>query len=101
MPTFFADHELNEFSDDLNAREKMAFPERWPYFVLVTNDLVRACGGYAVNKQQEATLIWGMVHRDEHRQGLGSHLLKHRIGHMKGKASCVLLDTTPESFKIY
>lgn len=101
IPTFFADHELKEFSDDLVARQVLASHRRWPYFVLVTNDIVRACGGYEINKQQEATLIWGMVHRSEHRQGLGSYLLNYRIAHMKGKAEYVLLDTTPESFKFY
>jgi GNAT superfamily N-acetyltransferase len=100
-PKFFADYEVDEFVDDLKKRKAMPAHRQWPYFVLVTNNQVRACGGYFINAQQEATLIWGMVQQSEHRKGLGTLLLNYRVNHMKGKSKSLHLDTTPESFKFY
>ncbi len=100
-PTFFAKDEVDEFISDLEIRSSLAISDRWPYFVLVTNNQVRACGGYIVNTQREATLIWGMVDAIDHHKGLGTALFKYRIQHMRNRASVVEIDTTPASFGFY
>ncbi len=103
MPTYFADYELAEFQLDLENRARLAKRKCWPYFVLVTNGRIRACGGYEVDRRSNAHLLWGMVDRNEHRSGLGSLLLEHRLRQMRQRqvAKQVLLDTTPASFGFY
>lgn len=47
-PRYFDPSEVDEFTEDLHKREAQSAAQRWPYFVLVTNQLVRACGGYVI-----------------------------------------------------
>lgn len=50
----------------------------YPYYVVERKNTVLACGGYAV-ENGIADLTWGLVHRDYHRQGIGSRLTRFRI----------------------
>lgn len=100
-PRYFAVEEQQEFTADLQRRWSQPEGRQWPYFVLVTNQQVRGCGGYAQLKDGTATLIWGMVNRAEHGQGLGRALLSYRLWHMPASIHTVEIDTTPESFGFY
>ncbi|MBB6560251.1 putative GNAT family N-acyltransferase [Acidovorax soli] len=50
-----------------------------PYFVLEQAQAVVACGGYCEDAQGGMLLVWGMVRRDLHRQGLGKDLVHQRV----------------------
>lgn len=100
-PRYFAPEESAEFTQDLQQRQRLPESQRWPYFVLVTNQQVRGCGGYAQMKDGTATLIWGMVDSAEHGQGLGRELLRYRLWHMPPSIHSVEIDTTPASFGFY
>lgn len=50
-----------------------------PYFVLEQAQAVVACGGYCEDAQGGMLLVWGMVRRDLHRQGLGKDLVRQRV----------------------
>lgn len=100
-PVFFTMEETAEFVEDLERRQGMPGHRRWPYFVLVTNQRVRGCGGYAEITPGTATLIWGMVSLSDHRSGLGTALLRYRLRHMPSSIQNVDIDTTPGSFGFY
>jgi hypothetical protein len=100
-PPFFDESEVSEFVDDLTSRENLPLEKRWPYFVLETSGVIRACGGYEIDSKGSAILIWGMVNREEHKKGLGTLLSRYRFQHMSGKAKRIKLDTTPASFGFY
>ena len=76
LPRFFAPEERGQFSDflqDFNAIGRN-------YFVLTRTEAVIACGGLmADNVSGRASLEWGMVHRDFHKQGLGHRLTQSRL----------------------
>ena len=101
LPVYFAQHEVDGFVIDLQQRALLPEAERWPYFVLATGEKIRACGGYSVNINRVATLVWGMVLKSEHESGLGTALLNYRTMHMKKKAEVVEIDTTPAAFGFY
>jgi GNAT superfamily N-acetyltransferase len=72
----------------------------YPYFVLVHDDAVVACGGFRqIEGAPAARLHWGMVRPDLQRQGLGRYLLLYRlreIGKLPG-VEIVECGTTPLS----
>ncbi len=50
------------------------------YFVVERDGIVVGCGGWGVRLNADhATLIWGAVHRDAHRQGIGEALTAYRL----------------------
>lgn len=100
-PKYFANEESDEFADDLTRRDGLPESKRWPFFVLETQGNIRACGGFAIQNDGVATLVWGMVAANEHRQGLGTALLNYRLQLLRTRAVRVELDTTPQSFNFY
>ncbi|NQZ11742.1 MAG: GNAT family N-acetyltransferase [Algicola sp.] len=66
--------EFIEFLDSLN--------DLSTYFVCIRDGRVVACGGVD-KKSTIASLDWGMVHRDFHGQGLGTHLTDFRLSQLK------------------
>ena len=71
VPEDFLDEERESFRQFLTTIEV-------PYLVLRDGARVIACGGWSV-EEGEARMIWGMVARDRHRQGLGRLLLLARL----------------------
>lgn len=71
--TYFAEWESSEFEEFLDA-----YAIKLPYFVVVDNDEVVACGGY-YQKDGLAGLSWGMVERRHHGESIGKALLLHRL----------------------
>ncbi len=95
-PQFFAPHERAEFEAYLSDLE-----ERGPnaeYLVLEMDGKIVACGGYYV-ADGTAGLAWGLVGRDQHREGFGTQLLLERLRRIARvpNASEVVLDTTRQS----
>tara|TARA_B100000003_G_C10888356_1_gene354141 strand:- start:537 stop:1010 length:474 start_codon:yes stop_codon:yes gene_type:complete len=74
------------------------------YFVLFNGFNLVACGGYGINDSQtKADLSWGLVHRKNHSQGIGSYLLRFRIENIKKKYPSVNihLDTSQHTYKFF
>lgn len=95
VPRFFAPHELEEFR-----RWLAGTPSR--YLVVEREQEVVACGGYAVEGER-AGLVWGMVARGLHRQGIGSLLLRARLDAIAREPGvrAVVLDTSQLSRPFY
>lgn len=100
-PTFFDPSETEEFQDDLTKRQGQKPEKQWPYFVLLVEGQIKACGGYFLPKPDTAVLIWGMVSEAEHKKGYGSKLLEYRLRQMPPEVKVVELDTTPASFGFF
>jgi GNAT superfamily N-acetyltransferase len=78
VPDYFHPHDRHDFMaflDDLPG----------PYFVCALPERgVKACGGYYTQAEaQVASLTWGMVHCDHHRQGIGRTLLEYRLAEIR------------------
>jgi ribosomal protein S18 acetylase RimI-like enzyme len=100
---------------DLNCPRYFAYEERenlaeyldhpdGPYFIL-ENDEGQAlgCGGYALEASGAASLVWGMIHPQWHRQGLGRFLAMYRLREIsrQGGVQLVRMDTTEQSVGFY
>ena len=75
-----------------------------PYFVMEHDGEVLGCGGFVVEPDPGlAGLVWGMIRRDSHRQGLGRFLLMFRlreIGELGG-IDRVRLETSATAAKLF
>lgn len=89
-PEYFADDDRNEFEsflDDLPG----------PYFIVEQEGKTIACGGWAAEKDDKASMTWGLVHRDYHDRGIGTALLKYRVTEAINSLECsvIQLKTIP------
>lgn len=74
VPQYFMSQERDEFIEWLDKTD------RAPYYVLIENNKIVACGGiYVDSDKQIVGLAWGMVHGSRHKQGLGKALTVHRL----------------------
>jgi predicted GNAT family N-acyltransferase len=71
-PDFFVNDDIAEFGDFLHACQD-------PYYVLVADGEVVACGGIYLKAPGVAGLSWGMVDRARHGSGAGKALLLERM----------------------
>lgn len=84
IPTFFTQEEEPYFIEwldglELSAHGKSADGVAY-YFVAEVDGKVLGCGGWGIREGADhATLIWGAVHQDHHRVGIGDALTKYRI----------------------
>jgi predicted GNAT family N-acyltransferase len=72
-----------------------------PFFVVESEELVIACGGYC-REENSANIIglaWGMVRNDLHRQGVGTFLLHERLKAIfrENPTAKVIIDTSQYS----
>lgn len=100
VPTFFADHEYAEFAAFLDTLPGVG------HYLVVESALstIVGCGGYFLNADRTvAGLMWGMVHRDYHRQGLGRALLLARLSAIcdEPHAQSIELDTSQHSYGFF
>jgi len=67
-----------------------------PFFVAEVAGQVCGCGGFQVDDYGVGYLVWGMVHRNWHRRGVGANLLQWRLDRIRqiAHAWCVLIDTS-------
>ena len=73
VPTFFRDHELNDFEQFIDASGCL-------YFVVLEDDEIVGCGGYGLTDDSEtADLCWGMARADLHGKRVGEFLLLGRL----------------------
>lgn len=89
-PEYFGEDEIPLFEKWLIAQEegKLAHPvsEREFYFVLEDDGQILGCAGYLlVRNSNEIYLSWGMVHRKQHKTGLGKALLDYRFASISEK----------------
>ena len=49
------------------------------FYVVAEGVTIVSCGGFEMTAPHQMDLNWGMVHRDFHRQGYGSALLRYRL----------------------
>ncbi|MBV9788017.1 MAG: GNAT family N-acetyltransferase [Chloroflexi bacterium] len=100
VPTFFADHEYAEFAAFLDT-----LPGAGHYLVVESaQSAIVGCGGYFLNADRTiAGLMWGMVHRNYHRQGLGRALLLARLSAIcdEQQAQSIELDTSQHSYGFF
>ena len=90
MPDFFQSDERLEFEEFLNEPNGR-------YFVMELDSGIAGCGGYFITEDKAlARLVWGMVHRDWQRKGLGRFLLLFRLREITktGGVELVRLDTS-------
>lgn len=105
-PEFFAEHELEEFRtllEDLAADTDGNTSSTY-YFVVETEGRVAACAGFYLPPDNEpAMLVWGMVARKFHRQGIGKRLLTFRLDKIRElrPGLPVILDTTQWSYPFF
>lgn len=95
VPEYFGAHEKDDFLECIDT-------DVGPYFVLEdARGAAIGCGGYAAHPRMRAaaSLVWGMVRRDLHGQGMGTLLLRARIEQIRaeGRFGQVLVETTPMS----
>ena len=53
------------------------------YYVASEKSVIIGCGGFEMTGAQQVDLNWGMVHRDFHRQGYGTALLRYRLDRIR------------------
>ncbi|MFN8441775.1 MAG: GNAT family N-acetyltransferase [Caldilineaceae bacterium] len=96
-PRFFAAEDRAEFENFLNE-------PRCDYFVIEAKGEIVGCGGFWLDKEHgRAGLVWGMVHNNHHRQGIGRYLLLARlqtIG-LQVADTTVLLNTSQQPVGFY
>lgn len=74
IPQYFMESERPEFEEWLNK------PDRAPYYILLQQNEIIACGGIYEDKEKKtAGLAWGMVSHKLHKQGFGKLLTEHRL----------------------
>ncbi|WP_276134552.1 GNAT family N-acetyltransferase [Polluticoccus soli] len=74
------------------------------FYVLEKNNKVIACGGfYLLNDEHAASIAWGMVHSDEHRQGYGKELFQFRVKELQKilPGAKITLDTSQQTFGFF
>lgn len=100
LPRFFAPYELAEFVDFL-----ASLPDPGPYFVVESRQkTILGCGGYSVmDDLATAGLMWGLVHREHHGQGIGRALLLARLFAIcqRPNVKMIVLDTTQHSYGFF
>lgn len=98
VPTHFAS------SEESFLEETLAAPDG-PLFVVADGPSVIGFGGYEISDfYNRGTLVWGLVHADRHKQGLGRLLLEHRLRHMAAahdRPRHAVVDTTPHIAGFY
>lgn len=104
-PEFFADHEKAEFQDLLTGLTEPDDQDPVFYYVVETEGQIAACAGFYFPDNQPgiAGLVWGMVAREFHRNGIGKQLLTFRLNKIQElrPGSSVILDTTQLSFPFF
>jgi N-acetylglutamate synthase-like GNAT family acetyltransferase len=107
VPIFFTATEITDFELFLNRFEQLNFEEtqeRVYYYVVVVDGKVVGCGGFGFyNPTEDITLIWGLIHNNYHKTGLGEQLLSHRLQQITAlyPGKLVTIDTTQHSYGFF
>ncbi|MBS1773146.1 MAG: GNAT family N-acetyltransferase [Bacteroidetes bacterium] len=74
------------------------------FYVLEHDGAVVGCGGFYIPEAKPvANMVWGMIHRDYHKHGLGKALFQYRVQQIqKLYPHCsIILDTTQHTYGFF
>lgn len=107
-PQYFDISELKDFEIWLNGQDhqKIAYQNTKVenYYVVQKDDEVIGCGGfYIVSDTPIASMAWGMIHHDFHKQGLGQLLFQFRLDAIKKTypRNDISLNTSQHTFRFF
>ena len=104
IPEYFAKNELSEFKDYLNNISKTTNGWTDSFFILELDKKLVGCAGIGLNKSKKiASLSWGMVDINYHRNGFGTLLTNYRLNLLKSVNLNleISLDTSQYSYLFY
>jgi len=107
-PGYFDPSELQLLERWLGARDagKILHPASDGdfFYVLEHESKLVGCGGFYVTKgEQKASMVWGMVHKNYHKQGFGKQLFLFRLNELERSfpSHSVVLDTSQHTFGFF
>lgn len=104
IPEYFAKDELSDFQDYIKNISKTK--DGWTdfFYILKRDKKIVGCAGLGLNKSKKiATLSWGMVDKNYHRNGIGTQLTNYRLNLLQSyKLDLkIRLDTSQHSYLFY
>ena len=107
VPNYFTVAEIDEYDRFLAKLDDPEVLDNPVYYVMELENKMIGCGGFGEKEGIDGiaaiTFVWGMVHRDYHKQGFGEELLRFRLAEIKVQFPDrkVILDTTQFSFTFF
>ena len=104
MPEYFAKDELSDFQDYIKNISKTKDGWTDSFYILKRDKKIVGCAGLGLNKSKKiATLSWGMVDKNYHRNGIGTQLTNYRLNLLQSyKLDLkIRLDTSQHSYLFY
>ena len=104
MPEYFAKDELSDFQKYLKNISKTKDGWTDSFYILKRDKKIVGCAGLGLNKSKKiATLSWGMVDKNYHRNGIGTQLTNYRLNLLQSyKLDLkIRLDTSQHSYLFY
>lgn len=107
VPKYFTLEEVDEFERFLAKLNAPQTTDNPPYYVMELENTLIGCGGFGekngIDGTASITFVWGMIHRDYHKQRFGEQLLQFRLAeipvHFPNKP--IILDTTQFSYTFF
>ena len=104
IPEYFAKDELSDFQDYIKNISKTKDGWTDSFYILKRDKKLVGCAGLGLNKSKKiATLSWGMVDKNYHRNGIGTQLTNYRLNLLQSyKLDLkIRLDTSQHSYLFY
>jgi len=104
IPEYFAKDELSDFQDYIKNISKTKDGWTDSFYILKRDKKIVGCAGLGLNKSKKiATLSWGMVDKNYHRNGIGTQLTNYRLNLLQSyKLDLkIRLDTSQHSYLFY
>ncbi len=107
-PTYFDPTEIEGLENWLNGQDTGQITYQTSeadfFFVSEFKEKIMACGGfYAVKGKLNANRVWGMVHKNYHRQGFGKQLFQFRVDQINNlfPQHAISLDTSQHTYNFF
>lgn len=104
IPEYFAKDELSDFQDYIKNISKTKDGWTDSFYILKRDKKIVGCAGLGLNKSKKiATLSWGMVDKNYHRNGIGTQLTNYRLNLLQSYNLDlkIRLDTSQHSYLFY
>ena len=104
IPEYFAKDELSDFQDYIKNISKTKDGWTDSFYILKRDKKLVGCAGLGLNKSKKiATLSWGMVDKNYHRNGIGTQLTNYRLNLLESYNLDlkIRLDTSQHSYLFY
>lgn len=104
IPEYFAKDELSDFQDYIKNISKTKDGWTDSFYILKRDKKIVGCAGLGLNKSKKiATLSWGMVDKNYHRNGIGTQLTNYRLNLLESYNLDlkIRLDTSQHSYLFY